>query len=50
MSDDEHKMPEGAEGGLPAKLAPKEQPKKLPKKSESPEGEQEYLISGFEAE
>ena len=37
MSDDEHKMPEGGEGGLPAKLAPKEQPKKLPKKSESPE-------------
>ena len=30
MSDDEHKMPGGAEGGLPAKLAPKEQPKKLP--------------------
>ena len=29
MSDDEHKMPRGAEGGLPAKLAPKEQPKKL---------------------
>ena len=31
MSADEHKMPEGAEGGLPAKLAPKEQAKKLPK-------------------
>ena len=31
MSDDEHKMPEGAEGSLPAKLAPKEQPKKLPR-------------------
>ena len=36
MSDDEHKMPGGAEGGLPAKLAPKEQPKKLPN-SASPE-------------
>ena len=30
MSDDEHKMPGCAEGGLPAKLAPKEQPQKLP--------------------
>ena len=29
MSDDEHKMAGGAEGGLPAKLAPKEQLKKL---------------------
>ena len=36
MSDDAHRMPEGAEGGLPAKLAPKQQPKKLPK-SASPE-------------
>ena len=36
MSDDEHKMPEGAEGGLPAKLTPKEQPKKL-STSASPE-------------
>ena len=35
MSDDEHKMPGGAEGGLPTKLAPKE-PKKLPN-SASPE-------------
>ena len=33
MSPDEHKMPEGAEGGLPAKLAPKEQAKKLPKRA-----------------
>lgn len=29
MSDDEHKMHEGAEGSLPAKRAPKEQAKKL---------------------
>ena len=29
MSDDEHKMTGGAEGGLPAKPVPKEQPKKL---------------------
>ena len=36
MSDNEHKMPESAEDGLPAKLATKEQPKKLPK-SASPE-------------
>lgn len=36
MNDDEQKLTVGAEGGLPAKLAPEKQPKK-PSKSASPE-------------
>lgn len=46
MSDDEHKMPGGAEGGLPAKLAPKEQPKKLPNSASPEEGSEiEHLVN-----
>lgn len=46
MSDDEKKMPEGAEGGLPAKAAPKQQPPKLPKSASQEESsEMQQLVN-----
>ena len=48
MSDNEHKMRGNAEGGLPAKLSLKEQPKKLPNRASQEEGSEiQQLVNTF---